>query len=68
MTSVKEIVLDAMRSLPDDCTWEDFTYQLYVRRKVESGLAAIDRGDVYTTDEVRQKIQQWRESSGRAQP
>ena len=68
MATVKEIVLEAMRSLPDDCSWEEFTYQLYVRRKVQAGLSAIERGDVYTVDQARQKVQQWRESSGPAQP
>lgn len=64
MQTAKEFVHKVLDSLPDDCSLDEFTYQLYLRRKVEEGLAAIDRGDVYTPEEARRKLISWRESSG----
>jgi aryl-alcohol dehydrogenase-like predicted oxidoreductase len=68
MATVKEQAIEAMRRLPDDCTWDDVAYQVYVRRKVEAGLAAIDRGDVYSPEDAKRMVKQWLKSSGPVQP
>jgi hypothetical protein len=36
--TVKEAVLDIPKRLPDDWSWEDVMYQLYVRQKIQEGL------------------------------
>ena len=35
MSGVKRAVLDLVKKLPADCTFEDIQYQLYVRQKIE---------------------------------
>ncbi len=55
-TSIKEQVRWLLETLPDDATWEDLQYAIYVHQAVEAGQADIDARWVYTSDEVRQKF------------
>jgi predicted transcriptional regulator len=51
--------------LPDDASFEDIQYQLYVRQKIERGLADVRDGRVIDHDEVQRRVASWRdESSG----
>ena len=52
MKSVKESVLEVMQDLPDECTWDDVMYRLYVRQKIEEGLRASERGEVVDHEDV----------------
>ncbi len=40
MATVKEEMLEWVEALPDECTWEDLHYFLYVREKVSEGSQA----------------------------
>lgn len=53
---IKEAAFEIVRDLPDDATWEDLQYRLYVREKIEHGLADIDAGRVVSHDEIRRKF------------
>jgi predicted transcriptional regulator len=64
MSPVKESAIRLIESLPDDCTLEDIHYHLYVREKIERGLAAIDAGQVVTQEEAERRITQWAASPG----
>ena len=50
--TVKQVVQEIANHLPDDCTWDDVMYQLYVRAKIEAGLADAEQGRVTDQDEV----------------
>jgi predicted transcriptional regulator len=52
MASVKQNVLEIAAQLPDDCTWDDAMYQLYVRSKIEQGIGDAEAGRVSDHDEV----------------
>ena len=52
MKSVKESVLELVQELPDECTWDDVMYRLYVRQKIEAALQASERGEVVSHEEV----------------
>ncbi len=39
-------------------------YHLYVREKVERGLAAIDAGQVVSQEEAERRFTEWATSSG----
>jgi hypothetical protein len=64
MSQVKEEVIKLVQSLPDDCTLEDIQYHLYVREKVERGLAALAEGQVVSQEEAERRIAEWAASSG----
>lgn len=51
-TTVKEAVLDIAKKLPDDCSWEDVMYQMYVRQKIQAGLDDAENGRVVSDEEV----------------
>lgn len=42
--------------LPDDATWDDLMYQIYVRQSIDAGLADIRAGRLVTIDEVRRRL------------
>ena len=51
--SVKEEALRLIDTLPDDSTWEDLMYAIYVRKTIELGLADSEAGRVVSVEEVR---------------
>jgi len=53
---VKERVIEAVRSLPDDATVEDAMERLYFLAKVEEGLRQADAGKTVDTEEARRRI------------
>ena len=59
MRSVKEIAREVIERLSENCTWDDVTYQLYVREKIERGLADSEAGRTVSHEEVRREIQKW---------
>lgn len=44
MSTVRESLLDIASRLPDECTWDEVMYQIYVRQKIEAGLADAAEG------------------------
>jgi len=54
--SVKEEARRLIDSLPEDSTWEDLMYQIYVRLAVEAGLADSKAGRVKTVQDVRSRF------------
>lgn len=52
MPSVKQEVNSLLNRLPDDCSFEDIQYHLYVLQKIERGLKDSAEGRVYSQEEV----------------
>jgi len=52
-TNIKEEARKIVESLPDDSTWEDLMYHIYVREAVEQGLADAEAGRVIDVKKVR---------------
>ncbi len=45
-----------VQSLPDDASWDDVMYRIYVRQCIDSGIADADAGNVVPVDEVRRRF------------
>ena len=45
--------------LPDDASFEDIQYHIYVREKIEYGLKDIQEGRVLTQEEVEERMSKW---------
>ena len=62
--SMKEKLVHTMNRLPDDLTLGRAVYEalerLLLMYKLEKSLASIRRGETYTMEEVRHKMQEWR--------
>lgn len=56
MQTVKQIVHDIADHLPEQATFDDALYALYIRQKLEKGLRDLDEGRTYTQEEVEQRL------------
>jgi predicted transcriptional regulator len=48
-----------MLALPDDVTWEDVQYSIYVRERVERGQREADEGRLVEQDELEARMSRW---------
>jgi len=53
---IKEEARKLVESLPDDATWADFARLVYERQMLEEGMADLEAGRVWTSDEIRDKL------------
>ena len=54
--NIKEEARKLVDNLPEDVTWDDLMYQIYVRQAIEAGLADSDAGRVVEVEEVRKQF------------
>ena len=54
--NVKEEARKLVENLPDDVTWDDLIYQIYVRQTIEAGLADSDADRVTEVEKVREEF------------
>lgn len=52
-TGIKAEAKRLIESLPDDATWDDVMYRIYVRQCVDAGVKDALAGRVVDVDEVR---------------
>lgn len=58
-TRSNDIKSDAHRmidSLPDNATWDDVMYRVYVRQCIEDGIEDADAGRILDVEQVRQRF------------
>ena len=55
-SNVKEEAAKLVHDLPDQATWDDLMYEIYVRQKIEEGLMAADEGRVLSHEEVKRRF------------
>ncbi len=56
LSAIKEEAIHLIEALPDDCFWDDIIYEMYVKKKIELGLDAADKGEVISHDDVRKRF------------
>ena len=56
MQTTKEAARQAIDRLPDQATWEDIMYELYVKQKIEAGLRAAEEGRTIAHEEMKRRI------------
>ena len=54
MSTTKEEAMQLIARLPEEATWEDIMYRLYVKRKIDEGIKAADEGRTIPHDEVKE--------------
>lgn len=55
----KEEVRRLLDTLPDEVSYEDIQYHIYVQQKIDRGLRAAEQGDFISDDEIEQRIARW---------
>ena len=56
MQTAKEAVRHLIDRLPDQATWEDIMYELYVKQKIEAGLKAMEAGRTIPHEEMKRRL------------
>ena len=59
MRRAKDTAMDVIKHLPVDSSMEDIQYHLYVRGKIEKGLADVKQGDLLGVAEMNRKMHKW---------
>lgn len=54
--SPKEQALRLIDHLPDQATFNDIMYELYVKQKIETGLQAAEDGNTIPHEEVKKRL------------
>ena len=55
----KEIVLETIRALPDDCSIDEIAERIEFMAAMQKGLDQLDRGEGIPHDEVRRQLASW---------
>jgi len=58
LSSAKEEARKIIEGLPDNATWDDIWYQLYVKRKIDNALQEASEGKVLDHEKVREKFKE----------
>ncbi len=54
--NIKQAAKKLVESLPEDATWDDLMYEIYVHQAIEAGLEDIKAGRTVDIQEVRAKF------------
>ncbi len=54
--SVKSRAMRTLKSLPQQASWDDVMYQLYVRQKIEAGLGDLNAGRTHSHESLRKEF------------
>jgi predicted transcriptional regulator len=57
--SAKEEVRRILEQIPDNASFEDIQYHIYVREKIERGLNDVEEGRVLSQEEAERRMRQW---------
>ena len=56
MSVLKEEAKNIIEKLPEQATWDDLMYQLYVGKKIDVALEAASRGVFVAHEDVRKRV------------
>lgn len=59
MQTVKEEVKSLLQKLPDNCTFEDVQYHLYVIEKIQRGIERADKEGAISQQEIERRMSKW---------
>ncbi len=56
--TIKRNAIELISSLPDNSTWDDIMYEIYVKQKIEKGFNDIKNGKLSSQEEVKKMFVQ----------
>ena len=59
MRTAKDEVRKILDRIPDEASFEDIQYHIYVREKIERGLQDVEKGRVLSQEEVERRMSKW---------
>ncbi len=57
--SVKEQVISFLNELPEDVTFEEIMYHLYVKQKILKGKKELKRGNTNSQEKIEDEVKKW---------
>jgi predicted transcriptional regulator len=55
MSVIKE-ARKLLDKLPDEASWDDVMYEMYVRKKIDEGIKAANEGKLISHEEVKKRF------------
>ncbi len=59
MGKPKDEVRQLLENLPEDASYEDIQYHIYVRQAIQAGTEAADRGELVEQEEIERRMAKW---------
>ena len=53
MSTAKDEAIKLISRLPEEVSWDDIMYRIYVKRKIDEGLKAAEEGRSVSHEEVK---------------
>ena len=57
--TAKEEVIEMLQRLPDEITLDEIQHSIFILKKAKLARQALADGDVYTHEEVKERLGQW---------
>ena len=54
MSTAKDEAIKLISRLPEEVSWDDIMYRIYVKRKIDEGLKAAEEGRSVSREEVKE--------------
>ena len=58
MSSIKDVTIETIKQLPDECTIEDIMYKINFVAQVLEGLKDAEEDKLLTTEELLKRVDQ----------
>jgi len=55
VATIRDEAQKAIQQLPDEASWDDVMYKIYVRKKIDAGIKAADAGNLIPHAEVKKR-------------
>ncbi len=59
IVSPKKNLVKLLKELPDDCSYEDIQYHLYVLEKIYRGIERAEKEGTLSQEEVEKRLNKW---------
>ncbi|MDA8215832.1 MAG: hypothetical protein M0Z64_11250 [Nitrospiraceae bacterium] len=59
MAQLKEVAIETIKRLPDECSVEDIMYEIDFIAQVLEGLKDAEAGRLLTTEELLKRVETW---------
>ena len=59
MLAVKQEAQEMIQNLPNNCTYEDIQYHLYVVEKIKNGINRAENGEVLSHQDAKERMAKW---------
>lgn len=56
MSIIRDQARKRIDNLPEEASWDDVMYEIYVRKKIDEGLKAADEGQFVSHKKVKKRF------------